>query len=138
MEYRHDFFSINVMAGYLYAHFLSSTSRLKNQLIIHLLLMAVALLFYYFFQTPDNSPSLHRKTGPLLFNINYFFNVSVTHANTVLYFALVNLFCFFVVAATAKASGLTSHMYNYMRGKRGMLRNTLYVILQLGLPPLRM
>ncbi|WP_417432638.1 fused MFS/spermidine synthase [Kiloniella sp.] len=39
------FFQSMLLAGYLYAHFLSSTFRLKNQLIIHLLLMAVALLF---------------------------------------------------------------------------------------------
>ncbi|WP_053005893.1 spermidine synthase [Kiloniella spongiae] len=58
------FFQSMLLAGYLYAHFLSSTFGLKNQLIIHLLLMAAALFFLPIaipagYETPaDGWPSL--------------------------------------------------------------------------------
>ncbi|WP_421783697.1 spermidine synthase [Kiloniella litopenaei] len=39
------FFQTMLLAGYLYAHFLSATFELKKQLIIHLALMIAALLF---------------------------------------------------------------------------------------------
>ncbi|WP_125932995.1 fused MFS/spermidine synthase [Kiloniella majae] len=39
------FFQSVLLAGYLYAHFLSSAFKLRNQIIIHLVLMAIAMLF---------------------------------------------------------------------------------------------
>ncbi len=39
------FFQAMLLAGYIYAHFLSSTFRLRTQITVHLIIMAVAILF---------------------------------------------------------------------------------------------